>query len=268
MQAHADVCWRMLTHADVCGDMQEYEDRFLWRLKSASKDSNIVFSKLSLTASFATRSSTCAAYVSIRQHASAYVSMRQHASAYVSIRQHASAYVSLVVHDVVNALQHLRSIHQHTSACAAYISIRLLAAYISIRHLRSAAYISIRHLRSIHQHTSPLHSRRAPRQAPSRPPPSPLLCCLLFLLFALLVTLSKKRKGNVTVMSYSTYVTVRLFPKFLFFLLSSAMLFSVAPFVSLKYHWPSAGNVRPHTKHKIVEIPATGMSMKGWDGRT
>ena len=50
--------------------------------------------------------------------------------------------------------------------------------------------------------------------------------------------------------------------------LFTAMLFSVAPFVSLKYHWPSAGNVRPHTKHKIVEIPATGMSMKGWDGRT
>ena len=68
------------------------------------------------------------------------------------------------------------------------------------------------------------------------------------------------RGGNVTVNGGSHI--------FFFFVCLFRMLFSVAPFVSLKYHWPSAGNVRPNTKHKIVEIPATGMSMKGWDGRT
>jgi hypothetical protein len=44
------------------------------------------------------KNTSCALYVSIRQHTSAFVSIRQHTSAYISIRKHTSAYVRIRQH--------------------------------------------------------------------------------------------------------------------------------------------------------------------------
>jgi len=124
--------------------------------------------------------SSCAAYVSIRQHTSAYVSIRQHTSAYGSIRQHTKGAPLLLRNEsrrFASRMLLILAIPQHTSA---YVSIRQhTSAYVSIRHECSSSspcsscwccsssyssYVSIRQhtsaYGSIRQHTSAYGSIR------------------------------------------------------------------------------------------------------------